>query len=197
MRPPRILILPGSNRAASYNARLAGAIVKALTRFDCEITRITLRDYEMPLYDADLESERGVPKNALKLAGLFHAHDAIMLVSPEYNTSLTPLAKNTLDWISRVKSGGAHALEPFRGKLFAISSASPGMYGGMRGLIHLRAVLSSLGALVIPEQVALSHAAQAFDDMDALKDEAIAARMEAMCASLVEKATLLAPRMED
>ena len=197
MKTPRILVLPGSNRSGSHNVRLAATLTRQLSLLECDVTRISLTDYPLPIYDADLETQKGQPENARKLARLFHEHDGVVLVSPEYNTSLTPLMKNTLDWISRVKSGGAHALEPFRGKLFAISSASPGMYGGMRGLIHLRAVLSSLGALVIPEQVALSHAAQAFDDMDALKDEAIAARMEAMCASLVEKATLLAPRMED
>lgn len=197
MQPPRILVVPGSNRSGSHNARLAGAIVKALTRLDCEITRITLRDYELPLFDAGLERDNGQPQNARKLARLFHEHDAVMLVSPEYNASLPPLTKNTIDWISRVKSDDIGTLVPYRGKVFAVSSASPGVYGGMRCLIHLRAVLSTLGALVIPEQLALSRAGEAFDRLEALKDGQMVERMETMCASLVETARLLSPRREN
>jgi len=196
MRYPRILVIPCSNRSGSHNALLAGAIVKVLTRLDCEITRITLRDYELPLYDGDLEGRRGLPENAQKLARLFHENDAVMLVTPEYNTSLPPLTKNTIDWTSCVKSDHAGELQPFHGKVFAVSSASTDVYGGVRGLNHLRAVLSSLGALVIPEQVAVSHAANAFDESEALKDAQTADRMDAMCASLVERAALLSARME-
>ena len=194
MRPPRILVFPGSNRSGSHNARLAGTIVKALTAHSCEITRISLRDYPLPIFDADLEKQEGPPQNALKLARLFHEHDAVMLVSPEYNTSLPPLVKNTIDWVSRVKADDRGELAPYRGKVFAVSAASPTLYGGMRCLIHLRTILSSLGALVIAEQLAVSRAQDAFDGMDALKDGQLRARLDAMCVSLVEKAALLSAR---
>lgn len=197
MRLPRILVFPGSNRSGSLNARLAGTIVKALSRLECEVTRISLRDYDLPVFDADLEAERGAPENALKLARLFHEHDAVVLVSPEYNTSLPPLVKNTIDWISRVRADARGELQPYRGKVFAISAASPGTYGGIRCLITLRTILSTLGALVVSEQVSVSRAAGAFDEMDELKDEQTAARLDAMCRSIVEKANLLSVRMED
>ena len=197
MRLPKILVFPGSNRSGSHNARLAGTIVKSLTALPCEVTRISLRDYSLPIYDADLEKEDGPPKNAVKLARLFNAHDAVIVVSPEYNSSLPPLLINTLDWVSRVRADKKGELKPYRGAVFAIASASPGLLGGMRCLIHLRAILSNLGALVIPEQLSVARAGEAFDDMDALKDEQMRGRLDAMCKSLVEKATLLSTRTGD
>lgn len=197
MRRPKILVFPGTLNAGSPNARLAGAIVKALIRFDCEITRISPRDYELPLFDADPQDAPALPRQAVQLARLFHEHDAIVIVSPEYNASVSPLLKNAIDWISRVESDAAGPLRPFAGKLFAVSSAAPGAYGGIRNLIHLRDILSSLGALVLPEQLVLSHAGDAFDRDEALKDGGMVQRMEAMCVSMVDRARLLSTRREN
>lgn len=194
MRRPQILVLPGSNRSGSHNARLAGTIVKFLAQSECDVTRISLRDYSLPLYEADLEAEKGLPEAAVQLARLFHEHDGIVLVSPEYNNSITPLMKNTIDWTSRVKSDARGALVPFRGKVLAMASASPGNYGGIRSLGHLRPVLVSLGALVISEQLAVANAGKAFDAMDRLRDSNLNRRLETMCRSLVEKAALLSAR---
>lgn len=193
MRRPRILVLPGSNRSGSLNARLAGAAVKLLALMECDVTRISLRDYPMPLYDADLEADRGQPESALKLARLFHEHDGIAFVSPEYNNSVTPLTKNTIDWISRVSTDRQGAISPFRDRVFAIAAASPGNFGGIRSLLHLRAILVSLGALVISEQVSVPRARDAFDEMDALREDGQQARLAAMCRSLVRKSAKFAP----
>ena len=192
MQPPRILVVPGSNRSGSHNARLAGAIVKALTRLDCEITRITLRDYELPLFDAGLERDNGQPQNARKLARLFHEHDAVMLVSPEYNASLPPLTKNTIDWISRISKDGGKPLKPFSGKLAALCSSSSGNFAGIRGLYHLRAVAMNVGLTVISEQCTVPRAGEAFNADGSLRDERTAAAMERCCTVLVETSRALA-----
>ncbi|MEZ5789712.1 MAG: NAD(P)H-dependent oxidoreductase [Nitratireductor sp.] len=194
MKTPRILVLPGSNRSGSHNVRLAATLTKHLSLLECDVTRISLADYPLPIYDADLESQKGQPDNARKLARLFHEHDGVVLVSPEYNTSLTPLMKNTLDWISRVGSDQHGKLVPYRGKIFAIASASPGAYGGIRGLNHLRAILVNVGALVLTEQLAVAKAETAFDGMDQLVDQRTAGFLDTMVHSIVEKAALFARR---
>ena len=194
MKTPRILVLPGSNRSGSHNVRLAATLTGHLSLLECDVTRISLADYPLPIYDADLETQKGQPENARKLARLFHEHDAVVLVSPEYNTSLTPLMKNTLDWISRVGSDQHGKLVPYRGKIFAIASASPGAYGGIRGLNHLRAILVNVGALVLTEQLAVAKAETAFDGMDQLVDQRTAGFLDTMVHSIVEKAALFARR---
>ena len=194
MRPARILVVPGSNRTGSYNARLAGTIAKALALAECEVTRISLRDYAMPVYDADLEAAKGQPENAFRLARLFHEMDGVVLVSPEYNTSISPLMKNMIDWISRVSDDGRGKLTPYRGKVFAIAAASAGNYGGMRGLIHLRGILVNLGALVISEQLALANVDRALDENDLIKDDRMRRILNSMVKSIVEKAALFSTR---
>lgn len=191
---PKILVFPGSNRAGSLNNRLAGAIVKGLSALDCEVTRITLRDYPMPLYDGDLELQKGQPENAVKLARLFTEHDGVVIVSPEYNNSFSPLAKNTIDWISRVKSDARGAVSPYRGRVWGLAGASPGKFGGIRGLFHLRAVLANCGALVISEQMAVTFADQAFDDREELKDDGMSKQLASFCRSMVETAALMSKR---
>ncbi|MFZ1814841.1 MAG: NAD(P)H-dependent oxidoreductase [Rhizobiaceae bacterium] len=196
MRNPKILVLPGSNRSGSHNARLAGTVAAELARHDCAVTRITLKDYPLPIYDADLERDKGVPENAGRLARLFHEHDGIVLVSPEYNTSLTPLMKNTLDWISVTSSDSRGKLSPYKGKVFALASASPGKYGGIRALNHLRAVLVNMGSLILTEQVAVSNAETAFDENDRLIDKRTQSLLEDMTKALVETCSLLARRRD-
>lgn len=195
MNLPRILVVPGSNRAGSHNARLAGTVAKELSLRECEVTRITLRDYEIPIFDADLEKRNGPPENAGKLARMMHGHDGVVLVSPEYNASVPPLVKNTIDWISRIRSDNQGDLSPYRGKVFALASASPGKFGGIRSLYHLRASLTSVGALVLSEQLSVSGAASAFDEMDRLVDETNRKRLELLCDSIIEKARRLSGRL--
>lgn len=194
MRQPRILVFPGSNRTGSWNAKLAGRLMEALSDLDCEPSLITLRDYPMPIFDQDLEDRDGPPEAALKLARLFHEHDGVIVVSPEYNTSVTPLVKNTVDWVSRVSSDAAGPLIPYRNKVFGLASASPGKFGGIRGLFHLRATLGNCGAFVIPGQVSITLAEKAFDEKGELVDAANRRQLENFCKAMVETASLLAVR---
>ena len=194
MSGPRILVFPGSNRTGSWNATLAARLLKSLEALECEPSLISLRDYPMPIFDADLEDRAGPPENALKLARMFHEHDGVIVASPEYNCSVTPLVKNTVDWISRVTADARGRLTPYKKKVFGLSSASPGKFGGIRGLFHLRATLGNCGAFVIPEQCAITLAEKAFGDDGELKDEANRRQLENFCRAMVETTGLLMRR---
>src|SRR6202162_4311776 len=194
MAAPKIMVIPGSLRTGSHNARLAALATKELALAEAEGTRISLADYPLPLFDADLATDSGLPAAAVQLKRMVMAHQGVFITSPEYSASVTPLVKNTIDWISR---GGARAAaEPnytaFKGRVFAIGAASGGSGGGMRSLMALRQILElGCGALVIPEQVSVPRAEQAFDDMDNLKDEVLAAALKTAVRRLVELASVL------
>lgn len=191
MNKPNILIFSGSVRSNSVNASLVDAFVGELVSTDCEITNITLADYELPLYDGDIEAKNGAPKNAVKLAKLFQAHQGIIFVSPEYNGSISPLMKNTIDWVSRIKEINGEQVNPYNGKVALIASATPGAMGGVASLSHMRDVLVRLKMLVVSEQLGLGNALSAFDDDDMITNERYAKMLTAAVKSLVEKATLL------
>ena len=181
MASPKILVLPGSLRSGSHNVRLAALATKELTLLDADVTRISLADYPLPLYDADLDARAGQPDNAVKLKQMIAAHHGIFIASPEYTASVTPLLKNAIDWVSRVRERGdptyAALQEP---RLRHRLGARPGAAGGLRSLMALRQMLElGCGALVIPEQVAIPDAERAFDDMDNLAE---AARSRTCCA---------------
>jgi chromate reductase len=181
----KILVIPGSLRTGSLNAKLAAAAVDELVRADAEVTRISLGDFPLPIYDGDLEASSGVPKHAINLKRMMSAHDGVLIVTPEYNSSLPPLVKNTIDWLSRVTDGQETRGQVFHGRAFAIAAASNGRLGGTRCLEALRLVLSACGALVIPRQLALSHADAAYDEMDRLKHPADIAAMQAMVRQVI------------
>jgi chromate reductase, NAD(P)H dehydrogenase (quinone) len=189
MAAPKILVFAGSIRSGSHNARLAALAAKELTLADAETTLISLADFPMPLYDGNAEAASGPPENAYKLKRLMGLQHGVFIASPEYNASITPLLKNTLDWVSRVREGKEPALAAYKNRVFALGAASNGTYGGMRSLIALRHVLElGCGALVIPEQVAVREAANAFDEMDNLKDERTAGLLKALVNRLVDMA---------
>ena len=193
MAAPKILVLPGSTRSGSHNVRLAALAGKELTLIDADVTRISLADYPLPLYEGDLESKAGAPENAVRLKQMIMAHHGVFIASPEYSASVTPLLKNAIDWVSRVRERGDPTYAAFKGRVFAISSASPGRSGGLRSLMALRQILElGCGALVIPEQVAIPQADNAFDDMDNIIDTASANLFRAQLARLVDMARLLA-----
>ncbi len=192
MPPPKILIIPGSLRAGSHNVRLAALAAKELTLLDAEVTRISLEDYRLPLFDADLVAVSGLPAAAVQLKRMLLAHQGIFITSPEYTASVTPLLKNTIDWISRVRDPGEPAYAAFKGRVFAIAAAASGAQGGLLSLMALRQILElGCGALVIPEQIAVPRADQAFDDMDNLKDAALASALKAAMRRLVELASMM------
>lgn len=193
MSLPKILVFAGSIRSGSHNARLAALATKELVLAGADVTRISLVDYPLPLYDGNLEATSGPPANALKLKQLISAHRGVFIASPEYNASVTPLLKNTIDWISRVRERGEQPLAAYRNRVFAIGGASDGAYGAMRSLMALRHVLElGCGALVIPEQIAVMRASEAFDEMDNLKDERAAAMLKRLAQRLTDMAREIA-----
>jgi len=158
---PKILVFAGSAREASLNKKLARAAAKVIDENGGEATFIDLRDYPMPIYEGDLEAREGMPPFARKLRELFVSHPAFLIVSPENNGTIPSLLKNAIDWLSRDVDGKS-GLEPYRGKVIALMSASPGAFGGVVCLTHLRLSLSKLLAHVIPDQFPLPKADQAF-----------------------------------
>lgn len=190
MPAPKILVFAGSIRTGSMNAQLAALAAKEFVLAGANTTRISLLDFPMPLYDGDLENRSGPPEAAIMLKKMMQQHHGIFIASPEYNASVTPLLKNTIDWVSRVREGREPPLAVYKDRAFAIGGASNGNYGAMRSLLALRQVLEiGCGALVIPDQIAVSRAADAFDEMDNFKDEANAKRLKGVVQSLIQFAS--------
>lgn len=188
----RLLFLAGSAREGSLNKKLARLAATIADANGIPTSFADLGDYPMPLYDGDLEANEGVPDNALKFERLMRVHQGILIAAPEYNAGITPLLKNTLDWVSRVKTDGEPALEVYKTRVFAIASASPGAFSGMRGLIQLRQTLAlGLGALVLPDQVVIARAASAFDDDGHLADKAQQEMLKSLILKLVRAAKVL------
>jgi chromate reductase, NAD(P)H dehydrogenase (quinone) len=176
---PRILAFSGSARRESLNRKLLAAAVEATREAGAEVTLLDLNEYALPLYHGDLEDESGMPANATKLVELITQHPALLIASPEYNSFITPLLKNTLDWCTR---GDAN---PFIGKVAAIVSASPGMLGGVRSMQHARHLLLHLGCHVVPAQCSLPKADEAFDEQGRLKDPRTQKSVRTLATELV------------
>jgi len=193
MSLPKILVFAGSIRTGSHNVRLAALATKELLLAGADVTRISLADYPMPLYDGDLEARSGPPANAVKLKQLMATHQGVFIASPEYNASVTPLLKNTIDWVSRVRERGEAPLAVYKNRVFAIGGASDGPYGALRSLMALRQVLElGCGALVIPDQIAVMRASDAFDEMDNLKEERMANLLKRVVQRLTDMAREIA-----
>ncbi|MGC1709954.1 MAG: NAD(P)H-dependent oxidoreductase [Nitrosotalea sp.] len=167
---PKILAFAGSTRIDSFNKKLVKIAATGSTEAGADVTVVDLRDFPMPLYDGDLEQKEGLPPNARKLKDLMLAHQGFLISSPEYNSSISAVFKNAIDWASR-QSEGEVSLACFKGKVAAIMSASPGGLGGLRGLVHVRAILGNIGVFVLPDQVAISKAHEAFNADGTLKDK--------------------------
>ena len=182
----KILIIPGSLRTGSHNAKLAMVAASEFARAGADVTRISLDDYPLPIYDGDLQAESGVPKNAVNLKRMMGSHDGVLIVTPEYNSSVPPLVKNAIDWITRVQDPHESRGQVFRERPFAIAAASEGRLGGTRALAALRLILSACHATVVPNQMALSFADQAYDDMDRLRKEADIEALKALVRQLIE-----------
>jgi chromate reductase len=182
----KILVIPGSLRSGSHNAKLAAAASQALAQAGADVTRISLADFPLPIYDGDLQARSGVPKNAINLKRMIGVHHGVLLVTPEYNSSVPPLVKNTIDWLTRVHDAHEVRGQVFFEKPFAIAAASESRLGGTRALAALRLILSACRATVIPNQLALSFADQAYDDMDRLKKEADIEALNALVRQLID-----------
>jgi chromate reductase len=182
----KILVIPGSLRNGSLNAKLAAAVAYQFAQAGAEVTRISLGDFPLPIYDGDLQTKSGVPKHAINLKRMIGAHHGVLIVTPEYNSSVPPLVKNTIDWVTRVQDAQETRGQVFRERAFAIAAASESRLGGTRALAALRLVLSACHATVIPNQLALSFASEAYDDMDRLKHPADIEALNAMVRQLID-----------
>ena len=188
-----ILVFAGSARADSFNKRLARLAAERVREAGGMAKFADLRDYPMPLYDGDLEREQGVPEHSRRLKALLEEHTGLVVVSPEYNGFITPLLKNTLDWLSR-PDDEREGLALFRNRVACVLSASPGGFGGMRSLALARQLLTNLGVTVLPDQLAVPRAAQAFTDAGDLADQGTRERLDQICHRLVETLYRLNPR---
>jgi chromate reductase len=182
----KILVIPGSLRSGSLNAKLAAAATHELVQMGAEVTRVSLSDFPLPIYDGDLQAKSGVPKHAVNLKRMIGAHHGVLIVTPEYNSSVPALVKNTIDWVSRVQDAHESRGDVFKGRVFAIAAASGGRLGGTRALAALRLILTACHATVIPNQLALSFADQAYDEMDHLKNAADSEALKALARQLID-----------
>jgi NAD(P)H-dependent FMN reductase len=182
---PRILVFAGSARKDSFNKKLAAVAAGFVNDAGGQATLVDLRDYEMPLYDGDLEEGHGVPEAAARLRAVIKEHDGLLVSCPEYNSSITPLLKNTIDWVSR-EDGDEPGLIAFKGKVAGLLSASPGPLGGLRGLVHVRSILQNIGVLVVPKQMAVGSAFKAFNEDGSLADEKTAGAVRGVVEVLVK-----------
>ncbi len=182
----RLLAFCGSARRDSINRRLLGLAVAHARSLGAEVTELALTPSLLPLYDGDLEAAEGLPAAARELKAQFAGHDGFLIASPEYNGFFTPLLKNTIDWVSRPL---ADAPPPFAGKTAALFAASAGVLGGIRGLPHLRLLLSNLGVTVAPGQMALGRADQAYAADGQLADASQRAMLEKCVADLLRLTT--------
>jgi chromate reductase, NAD(P)H dehydrogenase (quinone) len=189
---PKILVFPGSNRAGAYSGKVADVAARELARIECDVTRISLIDYPLPLMDEDLQRLEGIPANAMRLARLISAHDGMLIASPEYNGSIPPLLKNAIDWVSRISRDGDKTLKPYAGKIVGLCSSSPGSFAGILALSHLRPVLIRLGMQVVSEQCSVANAETAFNTDGSLKDERAVAHLGKVCKALADQASIAA-----
>jgi NAD(P)H-dependent FMN reductase len=193
MKTPRILVMAGSSRSDALSRRVAVACVRPLQAAGAEVSLLELADYPAPLYNGDLEAESGLPETIVRLQQTLHASDGLLVVNPEYNGSVTPLLKNTLDWCSRPnpadreRSGGA----VYAGRAAAVVGCSPGGLGGMRVLFHVRDILGYLGMHVIPQQLSVANAGTAIGDEGSLRDETQRKMLDTLATALTETARRL------
>ena len=184
-RTVKILAFAGSTRRESFNKKLVEVAAEGARQAGAEVTFIDLADLPLPLFDQDLEAAEGLPENARRLKALMIASDGFLIASPEYNSSISGVLKNAIDWASR-REEGDKPLQAFAGKAVALMSASPGALGGLRGLVHVRAILGNLGMLLLPQQKAVGRAFEAFDEDGALADEKLQTEVAGLGARLVE-----------
>jgi chromate reductase, NAD(P)H dehydrogenase (quinone) len=182
---PKILAFSGSARRESLNKKLLAVAVQAVREAGGEVTLVELRDFALPLYDGDLEEAQGMPAGAVKLVELIAAHDGLLIASPEYNSMITPLLKNTVDWCSRADEN------PFEGKVAAVVSASPGALGGIRSLKMAQQLLLHLGCHVVPGNTLLPQAHKAFGADGVLTEERTLRSVKALAGALVATARKL------
>jgi len=186
----KILAFTGSARKKSFNKILVKIAAEEARSAGAEVTYVDFLDLPLPLYDEDLESAEGLPDNVITFKALLKSHQGFLISCPEYNSSITPLLKNAIDWASRPEPNEP-SLVCFKDKVAALMSASPGALGGLRGLTHVRSILGNIGVLVLPDQMAIGQANDAFDENGNLIDESRQTSVIQIARKLVTIATQL------
>ena len=190
MTSSKILALAGSTRTESYNKKLARIAAAHARAAGANVTDVDLRDFALPLFDEDLEAAEGLHPNGRRLKDLFMAHDGLLLSSPEYNSSISGVLKNAIDWISR-PAKGEKDLVAFEGKVVGLLAASPSWRGGLRGLVTVRSILGNIGCIVLPLQVTVPKAHEAFAADGSLVDAKMDATVKKLAAAVVDTAARL------
>lgn len=185
----KILFFAGSTRTGSFNQKLAQAAYEYAKAKGVEATLVDLKDYDMPMYNGDIEAGEGLPDKAIGFKEVLSDHAGFFVASPEYNSMFSPLLKNTIDWCTRKHKD--NEVPVFKGKVAALGAASPGALGGLRGLPVLRILLSNIGVHVVPAQIAVGQAGDAFDDTGNLKDDGQKAMLHGVVDQLIETAKAL------
>ena len=188
---PKVLCFAGSLRKDSHNKKLARLAARLVDEAGGQATFIDLKDFDLPLYDGDIEAGSGLPENARRLKGIMKEHQAFLIASPEYNSALSAVLKNVIDWTSRPEPG-EKSLEAYTGKVAGLLAASPGAMGGLRGLVGLRSILGNIGVIVLPDQIAISQVHEAFEDDGSLKDSKKQDMVKRIAVRAVEVAGALA-----
>ena len=181
---PHLIAFAGSLRQDSYNKQLVNIAAEQARNNGAKVTVIDLKEYPLPIFDEDLEKELVSPElDALR--ALFASADGLLIASPEYNGSFSSVLKNTIDWLSRPAQDKSYA--PAYGQFtVGLMAASPGGLGGIRGLSHLRELMSNLGSLVVPNQIAVGAAYEAFDENNQFKNAAMGDRLEALVKHVIQ-----------
>ena len=185
---PKILAFAGSAREGSFNVRLVRAGVEAVRSAGGDVTLVDFREFPMPLYNGDLEKEEGIPTHAKRFKELLKQHQALLIASPEYNSSISPLLKNAIDWASRAEPGEP-GLAAYSGKVAAIIAASTGQLGGVRGLAALRSILGNIGVIVLPEQLIIPQADKAFAEDGSITEDRYRTSLAKIASRLVQVAS--------
>jgi chromate reductase len=189
--PPRVLVFAGSIRSGALSQKLADVAAKEIALGEANVTKVSLADYPLPIYNGDLETEKGIPENALKLARLIAAQQGVFIATPEYNNSPPPLLVNAIAWVSRIRESSGIK---YRHRVYAIGSTSDGSIGGARALIDLRKLIASgLRGILVPEKIEVSRAQEAFDEAGEFIAEGPSKLLRALARNLVE----LSARMAD
>ncbi|NJK63344.1 MAG: NAD(P)H-dependent oxidoreductase [Synechococcaceae cyanobacterium SM2_3_1] len=188
--PIKILAFAGSAREASFNKKLVQIALEGAKAAGADTTFVDLKDFPMPLYNGDLEAAQGLPATVKQFKDLLKGHQGFLLSCPEYNGSITPLLKNAIDWASRPEADEL-SLVCFKGKVAALLATSPGGLGGLRGLVHVRAILEGIGTIVIPDQKAISNAHEAFTELGQLADSKQMMAVRSIGEKLAEVTTKL------
>jgi chromate reductase len=181
---PKILAIAGSYREHSYSKRVLAIAADGARAVGAEVTVVDLRDFPIPIYDADMPNGGGFDENALRLQDMMAEHDGFLIASPEYNGSIPGGLKNAIDWVSRANHKYTMNAT-MKGKTAALITASPGQFGGLRCLTHLRGCFTIMGVHVLPMEIAVPFVGQKFEgDGKEMTDEKTKSILEGLGAAL-------------